>query len=246
LSTALSHTIDQMRKDATNASVGLQQGYDFTFQAEKNLVSFSSNSQDPLAAQLGEVRAICDILFQAKINSLDGLQRERVCAEDEKGNQGDYLPEKTVTNELALLTPYQLTFRCFSQELGQVLAGFASSPYALKVKTINVEHSGEGNLGPPGGNLPPPGAYLPPTPAYQPPPQAYQPPTPAYQPPPVSAEGAEARRYLPGPRPLPPTTVQPAPAAGPPKTGLPVVLDETPLRVTIVLNVVKLARPKEK
>src|SRR2546421_5724632 len=49
LSTALSHTIDQMRKEATNSSVGLPSGYGFTFQAEQNLVSFSSNSVNPLA-----------------------------------------------------------------------------------------------------------------------------------------------------------------------------------------------------
>src|SRR5689334_9443032 len=106
LATALSHTIDQMRRDATNASVGLPTAYDFSFQAEKNLVSFSSNSLAPLSVQLGEVKAICEILFEAKVNSLDILQRERVCAEDDKGNQSDYLGEKTVTNELALITPY--------------------------------------------------------------------------------------------------------------------------------------------
>src|SRR5262252_7911092 len=68
LSTALSHTVDQMRRDATNASVNLPPAYDFSFQAEKNLVSFSTNSLEPLATQLGEVKAICDVLFQAKIN----------------------------------------------------------------------------------------------------------------------------------------------------------------------------------
>ena len=44
-----------------------------------------------------------------------------------------------MTNELAVLTPYEVTFRCFSSELAAVLAGLASSPYALLVKTINVE-----------------------------------------------------------------------------------------------------------
>src|SRR5262249_17931574 len=131
LSTALSHTVDQMRRDATNASVNLPPSYDFSFQAEKNLVSFSTNILEPLAVQLGEVKAICSVLFQAKINALDTLQRERVGAEDEKGNQSDYLTEKTVTNELATLTPYQVSFRCFSPELALVLSGFASSPYAV-------------------------------------------------------------------------------------------------------------------
>jgi hypothetical protein len=240
LSTALSHTIDQMRKDATNASVGLPSSYDFTFQAEMSRVSFSSNSVAPLAVRLGEVRAICDILFQAKVNSLDSLQRERVCAEDEKGNQSDYLAEKTTTNELAMLTPYQLTFRCFSPELGLVLSGFSSSPYALMVKTINVQHAGTsaGTEGTTAAPMPPPQVV-----------QALPTPTPT----PASAESeaaALARRYGPGPtgvRTPPPAAATPVAttAAGPPRGGLPVVLNESPLRVTLSLNVVKLKEEKK-
>src|SRR5438105_10586162 len=56
LSTALSHTIEQLRKAATNSSVTVPPGYDFSFQAEKNLVSFSPGSLDPLSTHLGEVK----------------------------------------------------------------------------------------------------------------------------------------------------------------------------------------------
>ncbi|HLH55993.1 MAG TPA: Amuc_1100 family pilus-like protein, partial [Verrucomicrobiae bacterium] len=51
----------------------------------------------------------------------------------------DYISERTTSNSLAVLTPYEITFRSFSSELATVLAGFASSPHALLVKTINVE-----------------------------------------------------------------------------------------------------------
>ena len=44
-----------------------------------------------------------------------------------------------MTNELAVLSPYEVSFRCFSSELAAVLAGFAGSPCGLMVKTINVE-----------------------------------------------------------------------------------------------------------
>jgi hypothetical protein len=249
LSTALSHTIDQMRREATNASVILPPSYDFSFQAEKNLVSFSTNSLEPLAAQLGQVKAICDVLFQAKINELDSLQRERVCTEDEKGNQSDYLTGKTVTNELAVLTPYQVSFRCFSPELALVLSGFASSPYAVLVKTINVEHAVPTTTTTETTGVPPPI----PQPAYVPPP----PPTPKFQMP-ESGQSAFERRYgasMGGYRPPPPpeyarptypTPLAPAaPATVAPKSGLPVVLDESPLKVTIVLDVVKLTTPRE-
>ncbi len=136
---ALSHTIDQLQKDATNASVTLPPNYAFSFEAQRPKVQFATGSLVPLSIQLGEVKALCDILFQAKINSLDNIRRERVSADDSSGPQTDYIPDRSITNELAVLTPYEMTFRCFSTELATVLGGFASSPAGLIIKTINVE-----------------------------------------------------------------------------------------------------------
>src|SRR5262249_19518536 len=121
--------------------------YSFSFQAEKNKVGFNSSGLAPLSVQLGEVKAICGILFQAKINSLENLRRERVSPDDTGGPQTDYLNEKSVTNELALLTPNELTFKCFSSELAAVLSGFASSPNGIIVKTINVKSAPPGAAG---------------------------------------------------------------------------------------------------
>src|SRR5207253_2234242 len=89
--------------------------------------------------QLGEIKAICEVLCQAKINSLDNIRRERVSTDDATGPQSEYLAERSTTNALAVISPYELTFRCFSPELASVLAGFASSPLGLLVKSINVE-----------------------------------------------------------------------------------------------------------
>src|SRR5215467_4805239 len=140
---ALSRTIDQLRRDSTNASVNLSQdNYNFSFQAEKLKINFDQRGLEPLSMQLGEVKAICDILFQSRINALDGLRRERVSGDDASGPATDYLGENATSNALAVLTPYELTFRCFSPELASVLAGFASSPYGLIVKSINVEVAG--------------------------------------------------------------------------------------------------------
>jgi hypothetical protein len=246
--TALRSTIDRMQHDATNASVVLQQapqGYNFSFEAQKNKVTFAAGSLEPLSVQLGEVRVICDVLFQAKINSLDNLRRERISTDDNSGPQSDYLGEKSVTNELAVLTPYEVTFRCFTPELAGVLAGFASSPYALLIKTINVE------LAPAATTLP--GEMVTPSPPPQIP--TYVPPPPQ----PINTRQAEAdafaRRYgispgarrageggAPMPAPIPiPTYTQPVPVApGQTKGGLPTVLDEKQLKVTLMLHVVKL------
>src|ERR1051326_7811558 len=275
---ALSRTIDQLRRDLTNASVNLQDNYNFSFQAEKLKISFAPGSLEPLSTQLGEVKAICDVLFQARINALDSLRRERVSTDDTSGPATDYVGENSTTNALSVLTPYELTFRCFSPELATVLAGFASSPYGFIVKTINVEVAGTSSESawtpqPPPTPAPvragfgispygfivktinvevagtvPESTWTPqpqPTPAYVPPPQPVQPV--------MTPEQAEIARYG-GPDPSRfrrpygegtklPTYPQPqyvapvaAPAAARGGGGLPVVVDEKQLKVTMQLE----------
>jgi len=241
-SSALSRTLDQMQRDAAKASVVLppndskNNSYSFSFAAQKESLAYLPGSLAPLSEQLGEVKAICAVLFAAKVNPLDNLRRERVSDDDLKGPQTDYLSDKSVTNELAVLSPYEVSFRCFSSELAAVLAGFASSPCGMMiVKTINVESA---PAAPPSEPLAPPMASAP---AYVPPP------------PPRSAADNYADRYGLGgrggrSRPMPPRAAvyqQPAPVAPPAnKGGLPLVLDEKQLKVTLMLNVVKLAPPK--
>jgi hypothetical protein len=139
-SAALTQTIEQLRNDATNASITLPpDNYSFSFTSQKSKISFAAGSLNRVSIQLGEVKALVKVLFDAKINALDNLRRERVSPDDSFGLQTDYLTEKTETNALAVVTPYEVTFRSFSTELAAVLSGLASSPHAFLVKTINVE-----------------------------------------------------------------------------------------------------------
>jgi hypothetical protein len=235
-STALSRTIDQMQRDATNSSVSLPpQGYSFSFEAQKRRMSFAPGSLAPLSTQLGEIKTICDILFTAKINSLDNLRRERVSPDDSSGPQSDFLAERSATNELAIQAPYEITFRCFSPELASVLAGFASSSNAILVKSLNIE------LAP---AVIEPVAPVVAAPVYTPTPTAPQPQ------PRRSEEDAFRARYGLGPSrgpttPTPPPPVfQPQPTPGGPqpvaKGGLQTVLDEKQIKVTMLLHVVKM------
>jgi hypothetical protein len=251
-SSALSRTVDQMQRDAAKVSVALPpkdskgSSYSFSFAAQKESLAYATGSLEPLSVQLGEVKAICAVLLAAKINSLDNLRRERVSEDDSKGPQTDYLSEKSVTNELAVLTPYEVSFRCFSSELAAVLAGFANSPCGMMViKTINVESA---PAEPVSEQLAPPVVST--APVYNAPP----PPRPRAEAP-GGAEAAFARRYglgggRMGPRPAAPQPApvyaQPAPLAAPSanKGGLPLVLDEKQLKVTLMLNVVKLVPSK--
>jgi hypothetical protein len=144
---ALHRTIDQLQRDATNANVSVLPQYSFSFEAERSRVKFTPGSLGALAAQLGEVKAISEILFAAGVNQLDGIQRARVSDDDAAGPATDYLADNSVTSELAVMTPYTVTFRAFSQEIAQVLAGFASSPHGFIVKSISVQPAGAAPIG---------------------------------------------------------------------------------------------------
>lgn len=268
-SASLRRTIDQLQKQATNSSVALPPNYSFSFEAQKPRVTFAAGSLEPLATQLGEVKAICDVLFDAKINSLDNLRRERVSADDSSGPQTDYLEQKSITNELAILSTYEVSFRSFSPELAAVLAGFSSSPHAIMVKTINVEPAAASGTELANPEMPGyfPGATL------GVPAQNAQ-----------SAEAAFARRYgvgggaaaqnpeaamasrygggqaarggialrplgVPGQPAMPAYTPPPAygaaqPGAAPQRGGLPTVLDEKQLKITMTIQIIKLLPPQ--
>jgi len=139
---ALRRTIDQLQHEADTASVQLPPKYGFSFEAERSIVRFAPGSLEPLAVQMGEVKTIAQILFAAHVNSLDSIQRIRASDDDVAGSQSDYIADAAITNELAILTPYAITFRSFTPELAAVLAGFAASPNGFIVKGVNVSPAG--------------------------------------------------------------------------------------------------------
>lgn len=136
---ARDHTLSKLQIEAANASVAVPPQYGFSFEAERTLVKFAPGSLNALAAQLGQVKALCEILYAAKVNSLDDIRRVRVSSDDAGGPQSDYLNATIVTNQLAVFTPYEVTFRGFSQDLAHVLSSLASSPHGFIVKGINVQ-----------------------------------------------------------------------------------------------------------
>ncbi len=252
--TNFSRTINQLQRDATNASITVPADYYFSFQGQARKLSFAAGSLETLSRQLGEVKALCDVLFNAKINQIDGIRRECVSPDDKlSGSSGDYLPDKSLTNAQAVISPYELTFRCFSQELGSVVAGFACSPYSIVIKALNVEGLGPGDL------LAPTPAALAPTP----PPAAVAAPSQ-----PVNQETEAARRSRdaaiaqrrinryglagagfarPTATPTPaqvfpqPTAAQGARAGGPAaKPGSTIALDDRQLKVVMLVSIVKL------
>jgi hypothetical protein len=143
---ALRKTIYDMQQEASDANVDLPPDYSFSFAAERNLVTFAPGSLNPLASHLGEVKALCEVLFAAKVNALDGIQREVVSDNDTAGPQSDYLTDKTRTTDLATTTPYMITFRCFSSDLADVMSKLASSGHCFVVTGVNVMPAGAATM----------------------------------------------------------------------------------------------------
>jgi hypothetical protein len=258
-SRGLSSTIKGLQDLAARNSVSVPQGYCFSFEAMKTKVNFAPGSLGRVAAQLGEVKAISEILLQSRINSLTSLRRERVSADDSGGPQTDYVSEKTVTNDLAIVIPYEATFTCFSAELGSVLAALATSPYGIVVRSIDVTPApvAENTANATPGS--PPTVAADPYTVYR---AAATAPAAPVASPPVRQPPAAAPGTRPGGYPAPTTTSrgqpQPAPVAPPPqprppifvpppeapKPGPQAVLDEKLLTVNLGLNLVKLLPPK--
>jgi hypothetical protein len=213
--------------------------YAFTFESIRPKVKFEPASLPLLATQLGEIKAICEILLNAKVMAIDSIRRERVCVEDSPEIYPmDYIRETSITNDIAILTPYEVTFRCFSSELAGVLAGFANAQSTFIIKYLDVEPvtlamAQEGMEGvegyepvPPYGveRGPMPRRYLTPREVYglgpETQPEPYVPPEGGFE----LGPGRPIRRPL------------PVPGRG----GVQVILSETPFRVIMQVYVVKL------
>jgi hypothetical protein len=241
-SAALQETISMLQREATNASVVLPPRYRFSFEKQASLVTFAPGTLDHLASQLGEVKVIAEILNAAKINSLESIRRERVpgSPDDLSGPATDYIDQTSVTNEWAISTPYEITFRSFSPELAKVLAGFAQSQYGLVVKSINVEPAATTDvMGDPFGAAPVYGQ-----PVYQPIPQPAQRRMILAEEDRAGGRYAAPNRYQANPYGANPYGAAPQPApvavATAARPTLQTILKERQLKVTLLVHVVKL------
>lgn len=236
----LANLVDALRRDATNAGVEVPPKYEFTYGEVKVMPRLPSYALEPLTNQLKEVRSLCTILFNAKVRALESFQRGPAFPDEPRS--ADILTDRaTQTNTLStnisvVITPYRLVFRGFSSHLTEVMNSLTSAKEFYAVRQVDVEPSGGametpgmrdpsgmmtmpgfGPMGAPGlpaTTLPNPGGLAP---------------------------GAFAPQPV-GPRPLPPKAPGGLNVPPPPKSSLTKVLDEKPLRITLVLDVVKVVR----
>lgn len=147
----LDTAIAALQSGAERSSVKLPEDYWFSFNAQKASTAFSTNIVGTLAAQLMDVYDLCNILFDSRIVSLEKVKRVSAGQDDGGGGAGltsmvvgasdDYVDAKAVTNQWAVVMPYEVTFQAFSSELADVLEGLIRSRQCFVVKNLTVERA---------------------------------------------------------------------------------------------------------
>ena len=138
----LETTVDRLRRAAGSAGVKLPNDYVFTFAAEKPLMTVEAGSVQPLTQSLLTIQEVCQVLFSARVLALDGIRRIAITAQDTPSptpGQSDYWNRKPETNDLAVITPYEFTFHCFTTELASVMHGLATNRYCFIVRNMMVD-----------------------------------------------------------------------------------------------------------
>lgn len=222
--TLLGSTITELRTKAEQSGVALPQQFDFTFSSQRKALNFPAGSIESWVPQLNDIQVICNVLFRARVNALDSIMRVPVSSVDT--GTAEFLTGTVVSNQFAIYTPYQITFRSFSGELSTVLEEFQSATNFIVVKSVSVAPA-TGELG--GGMG---GAAVPLRPAYTPRPAA---PQRVGSPLDYESSGKGGAG-----RPAPQPAYQTRPRGTAPSAVAETVLSEQPLQVTLLLEVIKL------
>ncbi|MGD0413378.1 MAG: hypothetical protein ABSC18_16930, partial [Verrucomicrobiota bacterium] len=144
----LENTIAELKTQATNASVALPDTMAFGFTDQRGKLRYPLENIEPWMQQLTEIKALCNILFGAKINSLAMFRRVALSpTNDLILNPDDTFPASKVTTSAETKTPYKIEFRCFSRELAAVLNGLAQSGNCFIVKNVVVSPADVKSLG---------------------------------------------------------------------------------------------------
>jgi hypothetical protein len=144
LAFAVRETVSQLRTAAQTKGVTIPNSnpeFAFSFSLQMGKTIYDTNSVEMLSKELGEVKTICDTLFGSRILALNSIQRERT-ADDASlmgSSQPDYTDAISLTNGNIVIAPYQVTFECYTPQLGSVLSSFANYPHTIVVKTLNIQ-----------------------------------------------------------------------------------------------------------
>lgn len=216
----LDTAVTDMRRKTTNVGMTLptKDAKDYWFSFGNHKVAVDFKEAEFLAAQLGDVHAIVEVLVDAKVHGIIAMKRE---PQPSEGSGSDFLLDrKAKTNDWAILSPYEITFTGFSGEVSRVLEGLANAKQCFIVRAVGVDKA----------------------PAVAG--QAQAPVTPM---PMAAPMNPMASRYgaLMGGRGMMPSMPPPGAGAPPPQRGTIRLLNENRLKVTLQIDSVRLKNRKK-
>ena len=140
----LETTINDLYRDARSVGILLPTNYYFSFEAQRLPVTFPTESLLPLRERLHEVQLLSKILIDARVNRLEAIRRAPVVGERPPGNtsgDSDYVKiTPRVNQETGMsLSPYEMTFQCFSAELATVIDSLQKAKYGFVIHALNSE-----------------------------------------------------------------------------------------------------------
>jgi len=137
----LDQTVFDLHRKAEATSVALpSRDYAFTFAHQKTQLQFPAEAFPALPQQLAEIRAISEVLFDARVNRIITIRRSRLYA-DEPLSQVDHHELQPEVNDAVgmAIDPYEVTVHAFTPELAAALQSFYKSTNGLVVRSIHVE-----------------------------------------------------------------------------------------------------------
>ena len=145
-------SIALMNEQATNNLVNIPNdlltradlSFSFTFAPLMTQAEISEDKIPELQVQMEDIKNICEVLFNSRIQSIEQLQRTRVTTEDRKALANpNYLDTRqSYTNSISVVRPYRIKFRCLSNGIAKTLSGFAKQNTFYVVRTLEVTPAG--------------------------------------------------------------------------------------------------------
>lgn len=145
-------TIALLNEQATNNLVRVPNdlltradlNFSFTFAPLMTQAEISEDKIPELQVQMEDIKNICQILFDSRIQSIEQIQRNRVTTEDRKALANpNYLDTRQAyTNSISVVRPYRVKFRCLSNGIAKTLSGFAKQDTFYVVRTLEVTPAG--------------------------------------------------------------------------------------------------------
>jgi hypothetical protein len=130
--------LDMQNAAANNGVLLLKTDYAFSFSSLTSRLNFPTNTMEIWMAQLYDIKNICEIAFNAKVNGLESIRRSPASDEEIASNGGELLACGMITNDAIIHVPYELVVRAYSRETADLINGLLLSTNCYLIKNIDI------------------------------------------------------------------------------------------------------------